>query len=102
MTKIVIIGDVGGCIEELADALVAYEHDPDVVVVQVGDLVDRGPDSRGVLELVGTRLGERPRRWIQLIGNHEWQYRRVGGRCRRPDSRAFQHRGFRQPDLAVR
>ncbi|GAA2486188.1 metallophosphoesterase [Winogradskya humida] len=74
MAKIVVIGDVGGCVRELVDALVAYEHDPDVVVVQVGDLVDRGPDSRGVLELVGARLGERPRRWIQLIGNHEWQY----------------------------
>jgi hypothetical protein len=47
------------------------ELPPDVVVIQVGDLVDRGPDSLGVLDTVAPLLGER---WVQLTGNHEAQY----------------------------
>jgi hypothetical protein len=77
MARIVIIGDVGGCVDELAGALRALNDDPDTVVVQVGDLIDRGPDSAGVLALVGQRLEADPRRSIQLVGNHESQY--LGG-----------------------
>jgi hypothetical protein len=51
--------------------------DPRAVVVQVGDLIDRGPDSPGVLAFVRARLEGAPERWVQLIGNHEWQY--LGG-----------------------
>lgn len=47
---------------------------PDLVVIQVGDLVDRGPDSLGVLDLVARLLAEQPQQWIQLVGNHEAQY----------------------------
>lgn len=71
MAKIVVIGDVGGCAGELIKAL---PDDPDAIVVQVGDLVDRGPDSTGVLAEVRRWLTASPRRWVQLIGNHEAQY----------------------------
>jgi hypothetical protein len=74
MAKIVLIGDVGGCAAELSKVIAPVLDDPDVRVIQVGDLVDRGPDSSGVLAFVRQQL---PRRWIQLIGNHESQY--VGG-----------------------
>src|SRR5581483_1656998 len=74
MTKVVIIGDVGGCREQLAELIPAVVKDPDALVIQVGDLIDRGPDSRGVLALVRERLHADPGRWIQLIGNHESQY----------------------------
>jgi hypothetical protein len=47
---------------------------PDLVVIQVGDLVDRGPDSSGVLDVVARMLAEQPLQWIQLVGNHEAQY----------------------------
>jgi Calcineurin-like phosphoesterase len=47
----VVIGDVGGCSAELAKALVALPDDPETVIIQVGDLVDRGPDSAGVLDI---------------------------------------------------
>ncbi|GAB7042883.1 hypothetical protein JCM9533A_67340 [Catenuloplanes niger JCM 9533] len=70
----VIVGDVGGCADRLAAVLPALAEDPEVTVIQVGDLVDRGPDSAGVLKLVGERLRESPARWIQLIGNHEAPY----------------------------
>ncbi|MFG2039343.1 metallophosphoesterase [Dactylosporangium sp. NPDC048998] len=70
MATIAIIGDVGGCLEQLAAAVAALD-DPDTMVIQVGDLVDRGPDSAGVLAYVA---GRPPRRWIQLAGNHDAQY----------------------------
>ncbi|MGC5033839.1 metallophosphoesterase [Micromonospora sp. DT229] len=73
MTKIVIIGDVGGCADQLSQAVASAQVDPDTVVIQVGDLIDRGPDSSGVLAIVRQQL-EDPQRWIQLIGNHESQY----------------------------
>ncbi|WP_433217999.1 metallophosphoesterase [Dactylosporangium sp. CS-047395] len=71
MATVAIIGDVGGCLEQLAAAVDALD-DPATVVVQVGDLVDRGPDSSGVLSYVGDRLAGG--RWVQLVGNHDAQY----------------------------
>ncbi|GAB7052968.1 hypothetical protein JCM9534A_80940 [Catenuloplanes indicus JCM 9534] len=70
----VIVGDVGGCADQLAAVLPALTEDPEITVIQVGDLVDRGPDSAGVLKLVAERLHAAPARWIQLIGNHEAPY----------------------------
>ncbi|AEB45490.1 metallophosphoesterase [Micromonospora maris] len=73
MTKVMIIGDVGGCADQLSQAVASAQADPDAVMIQVGDLIDRGPDSPGVLTFVRQRLKD-PRRWIQLVGNHESQY----------------------------
>ena len=77
-----LIGDVGGHLDVLRWALAAHEVDlatatipHGLVVVQVGDLVHRGPDSAGVIALVDRFLrGPHAERWIQLIGNHEQPY----------------------------
>jgi hypothetical protein len=82
MARVVVIGDVGGHPDQLRQAIGslgpsagAHPRIPDsTVVIQVGDLVDRGPDSAGVLDLVRRYLGEQPDQWVQLIGNHEAQY----------------------------
>lgn len=79
MGRLAIIGDVGGHAEQLRWALGRLgAHDgrlpADLVVIQVGDLVDRGPDSLGVLDIVARLLAEQPRQWVQLAGNHEAQY----------------------------
>lgn len=78
MGRVVLIGDVGGHADQLRWALSEAGIDgdipPDVTVIQVGDLVDRGPDSSGVLKIVAHYLAEQPRQWIQLTGNHEAQY----------------------------
>lgn len=81
MARVVVIGDVGGHPEQLRRGLAAVgavddrqRLPEDVHVVQVGDLVDRGPDSAGVLALVNRYLDEQPDQWIQLLGNHESQY----------------------------
>jgi hypothetical protein len=74
MATILVVGDVGGCSDELAKAVAPILDDAGTVVIQVGDLVDRGPDSSGVLAIVDNRLRHAGRRWVQLIGNHEAQY----------------------------
>jgi hypothetical protein len=78
--RIAVVGDVGGhawvlrrCLEELsADTKTGVIPD-DLVIVQVGDLVHKGPDSSGVMALVDRMLAGSPGQWIQLIGNHEAQ-----------------------------
>lgn len=78
-----VIGDVGGHLEDLRLELSRLGADPatgrlpqDLTVVQLGDLVHRGPDSNGVVELVDSYLRTQPGQWVQLVGNHEAQYLR--------------------------
>ncbi len=53
-------------------------------VVHLGDLCDRGPDTRGVLErLVGGRARGEP--WIVLLGNHDRMFRDFVGTDTRVD-----------------
>lgn len=76
MMRCYAIGDVHGQLAGLqaAHALVAADraHAGDAVapVVHLGDLVDRGPDCRGVLDLLiaGIAAGEP---WVVLKGNHD-------------------------------
>lgn len=81
MGKVVVVGDVGGHLDQLrwALSLMGARGEPlllpeDVIVVQVGDLIDRGPDSLGVLNLVEDIRQRQPGQWVQLVGNHEAQY----------------------------
>lgn len=79
----VVIGDVGGHAQALFDELVRLGADPgtgrlppDLHVIQVGDLIHRGPDSDQVISLVDGYLTHQPDQWTQLVGNHEMQYLR--------------------------
>jgi serine/threonine protein phosphatase 1 len=49
---IYIVGDVHGCLDALERLLAELDPGDDDLVVFVGDLVRKGPDSRGVVELV--------------------------------------------------
>lgn len=70
------IGDIHGQIGMLEDAHARIEADRDLTgdrtaaVVHLGDLVDRGPDSKGVIDLLiaGKSRGEP---WIVIRGNHD-------------------------------
>jgi hypothetical protein len=63
--RTIVVGDVHGCVDELSALLAACRyHDGDQLVL-VGDLVAKGPDSRGVLALV-RELGAR-----SVLGNHD-------------------------------
>ena len=63
------IGDIHGCSQALRVLLDAVKPGPDDWVITLGDYVDRGPDSFGVIEqLVALH---RTGRLVALRGNHE-------------------------------
>ena len=79
MARTVIVGDVHGCRGELEDLLAHVGFDAGDRLVMVGDLVVRGPDPAGTVDLI-RRLGARAVR-----GNHEdrllkWRARTSGVR----------------------
>jgi len=65
MPRTIAIGDVHGCADEFEELLKRLELKPDDRVIQVGDLVNRGPDSHRVIELAREYQVE------AIIGNHE-------------------------------
>jgi len=69
------VGDIHGQLGMLEDALAKIENDggPNAQVIFLGDLVDRGPDSRGVIELLSQGVAE-GRNWTVLKGNHDRLY----------------------------
>jgi serine/threonine protein phosphatase 1 len=67
--RTIAIGDVHGCLAALSALLDAIDPGPDDLLVTLGDYVDRGPHSRGVIERL-IDLGRRGR-LIPLLGNHD-------------------------------
>ncbi|MDZ4288778.1 MAG: metallophosphoesterase family protein [Prosthecobacter sp.] len=63
------IGDIHGCSTALRTLLDAVQPGADDIVVTMGDYVDRGPDSRGVLDMLLTL--ESRTQLKPLTGNHE-------------------------------
>jgi len=66
------IGDIHGQHDMLLDALTRIESDGGAAarVVVLGDLVDRGPDSRAVIDTLMNGIAQ-GRDWIVLRGNHD-------------------------------
>jgi serine/threonine protein phosphatase 1 len=73
--KIFAIGDIHGCLDKLKTLLgmIQLDWDKDLMVF-LGDYVDRGPDSRGVIELLLDLRKKHAERLIFLKGNHEWMF----------------------------
>jgi serine/threonine protein phosphatase 1 len=68
------IGDVHGCRDKLERLLAACEAQAagrPARYVLLGDYIDRGPDSRGVIELLMRRQQAQPGTIVCLRGNHE-------------------------------
>lgn len=71
MEKIYAVGDIHGCLDKLERMMEEIDPDPENdLLVFLGDYIDRGPDSRGVVDLV-LRLRETYRHTTCLRGNHE-------------------------------
>lgn len=70
MTRFYAIGDIHGHRAKLEDALERIERDGGGRVVFLGDYIDRGPDSRGVIDLLAQGQAE-GRDWVFLKGNHD-------------------------------
>lgn len=71
--KVWAIGDVHGQSQMLNHLLkvINRQRGPEDVLVFLGDYIDRGPDSCGVLQLVAAELEDRPNHTVALWGNHE-------------------------------
>jgi len=75
------IGDVHGCLVQMRHALAWCARDAEDrnmrgVVHLLGDYVDRGPDSRGVLETLMAGPAESHMQWRPLRGNHDQDFSR--------------------------
>lgn len=66
MARYIVIGDIHGCHRELLALCDQLAVTADDVLVSVGDLVDRGPESADVVRL----FRERPNS-LAIAGNHE-------------------------------
>jgi serine/threonine protein phosphatase 1 len=75
---IYVVGDVHGCLSELETLIDELSVGPNDLVVFVGDLVRKGPDSRGVLEFVMEH-----RNMCSVRGNNEQKL--VDGDAELPD-----------------
>jgi len=74
MPKTYIIGDVHGCIDELQELIQQLAPGAYDQLIFIGDLIDRGPDSSGVVRQVV--------QWSKqlnvklILGNHEEKFLR--------------------------
>jgi serine/threonine protein phosphatase 1 len=75
--RVYAIGDVHGCLDrlkavhELIAADLAARPPERAVLVHLGDYVDRGPDSAGVVARLAAGISLPPLPTVNLMGNHE-------------------------------
>lgn len=71
MDRIFAVGDIHGCLDKLRDmiSLLDIDRNRDTLVF-IGDYIDRGPDSKGVLDFI-LELKRDLKNVICLRGNHE-------------------------------
>jgi serine/threonine protein phosphatase 1 len=67
--RLIAIGDIHGCLAALRTILDAVAPGSDDTIVALGDYVDRGSDSRGVIDCL-IRL-QSSCRLVPLLGNHD-------------------------------
>ena len=65
----IIIGDIHGCRRQLEALLALVEPSADQTIVTLGDYIDRGPDTKGVIDCL-IEL-KRTHNLIHLKGNHD-------------------------------
>jgi serine/threonine protein phosphatase 1 len=82
--RVIAIGDIHGCGTALRAMLDVIKPQPDDTIITLGDCVDRGPDSCGVVEQLLV-LRERCQ-LVPILGNHEeMMLTHLGGRSQ-PDN----------------
>ena len=73
------IGDIHGCARSLDKLLSVVQPQPEDLIVALGDYVDRGPDSRGVLDRVialhaaGRLIALRGNHDLMMLHSREWE-----------------------------
>jgi len=72
MKRTLVIADIHGCLDPLRHLWEAIEPRPEDKVVFIGDYVDRGPDSKGVIDFL---IGLPPELDVTFLsGNHEEKF----------------------------
>lgn len=67
--RLIAIGDIHGCNIALKSLIKEINPQPEDIIVTLGDYVDRGPDTRGVIDTL-VELGT-VTRVVAIRGNHE-------------------------------
>jgi serine/threonine protein phosphatase 1 len=62
------IGDIHGCLSALTNLMAQLPLKPEDELVFLGDYIDRGPESKGVLDFL---IANKKPNWRFLRGNHE-------------------------------
>lgn len=118
MNRIYAIGDIHGCASRLETLLDRLDIDArNDRLVFVGDYIDRGPDSKDVVDII-LDLMERIDQVVCLLGNHEQMFLDYYLHEREPEmflanggyhtltsygfQRSRQDRSFRMPDRHLR
>ncbi len=89
--RTVVIGDIHGCSAELRELLRAARVGREDRVICVGDLICKGPDSRGVLE-----WAMRAPNVECVLGNHELRFLNCRRRGVLPDVKPYDMETVRQ------
>lgn len=66
----IVIGDIHGCLKTFENLLARLDLQFQDELFLLGDYIDRGPDSKGVLDKVQA-LANEPFKLVALMGNHE-------------------------------
>lgn len=90
MPRTIAIGDVHGCADEFEELLIALELEPKDRVIQLGDLVNLGPESHRVLKLA------REYKVDAILGNHELRLLRAQHDDRKDLLKDYDHDTLRQ------
>lgn len=75
--RVYAIGDIHGCAQQLANLHTAIAEDirrrpiASAVLVHIGDYVDRGPDTAGVIEMLRKGPPIEGVETVNILGNHE-------------------------------
>ena len=83
-------GDIHGH-SAAAEGAIALAETLGVRAIFLGDYVDRGPDSLGVLKVL-MEAAERHRDWVFLLGNHDWMLLEI--LCGRRHDQGFDERTY--------
>lgn len=69
MPRTIAIGDIHGCSDALGSVLRAIDPQPNDTIVCLGDYLDRGADSKGVLDMLIKLRGDC--HLVPILGNHD-------------------------------
>lgn len=97
--RTIVVGDIHGCLDELLNLMEVVEWQPESDrLILAGDLVDRGPDSVGVV------------RWarennIEIVrGNHDHKYVKMHhryGKWKNQGIKSDSHYQYRDPSMVI-